>query len=109
MSEVHTNLFAGIPDALAEEQVIALLSSSGIRIERIVSAGQSSPPEFWYDQDWAEWVLVLSGSAGLQIEGETEPRVLVRGSHVHLPRHCRHRVAWTSASPPTVWLAVHYR
>jgi cupin 2 domain-containing protein len=109
MSDVYENLLAAIPGALLEEQVIGLLSAPGVRIERIVSAGQASPPDFWYDQDWAEWVLVLAGSARLQIEGETEPRVLVPGSHANLPRRCRHRVAWTSASPPTVWLAVHYR
>jgi len=25
---------------------------------------------------------------------------------VNLPAHCRHRVEWTQAEPPTVWLAV---
>ena len=36
---------------------------SGIRIERIVSRGHTSPPDFWYDQPQAEWVIVLAGSA----------------------------------------------
>jgi cupin 2 domain-containing protein len=109
ISEAPDNLFACVPVTLAEEQVIELVSAPGLRVERIVSTGQASPPGFWYDQDWAEWVLILSGSAGLQIEGEAEPRLLLPGSHLHLPRHCRHRVAWTSAEPATVWLAVHYR
>ncbi len=40
-----------------------------LRIERIVSCGQAPPPGFWYDQDEGEWVLVLRGRAGLEIEG----------------------------------------
>jgi cupin 2 domain-containing protein len=102
------NLFAALPKPGPEEECIALLHGSHIRIERIVSSGQASPPGFWYDQNWAEWVLLLAGSAGLEIEGEAKPRVLTPGSHVALPAHCRHRVAWTSASPVTIWLAVHY-
>ena len=79
-----------------------------MRIERIVSTGQASPPGFWYDQDWAEWVLVLSGAAGLEFEGEAAPRRLGPGDCVLIPAHARHRVAWTDAHQPTVWLAVHY-
>jgi cupin 2 domain-containing protein len=31
------------------------------------------------------------------------------GDHVIIPAHVRHRVEWTDAEHPTVWLAVHYR
>ncbi len=103
------NLLADLPATLAGEDLRALLTTPDLRIERIVSTGQASPPGFWYDQDWAEWVLVLAGQAGLLIEGEAAPRVLEPGSYLHLPAHCRHRVAWTSTEMPTVWLAVHYR
>lgn len=103
------NLFAAIPDHLGLEQVIGLVSGPGIRIERIVSTGQASPPDFWYDQDWAEWVVLLSGSAAVTFESEPVPRVLAPGDHLHIPPHARHRVEWTSASPAAVWLAVHWR
>ncbi len=103
------NLLADVPVALAGEEIRALLATSDLRIERIVSTGQASPPGFWYDQDWAEWVLVVAGQAGLLIDGEAAPRVLEPGSYVHLPAHCRHRVEWTSTEMPTVWLAVHHR
>jgi cupin 2 domain-containing protein len=102
------NLFAEIPDRLAEEEVATLLAAPGLRIERIVSTGQASPPGFWYDEDWDEWVLVLSGSAGLLLEGEPAPRTLRAGDHLHLPAHCRHRIEWTDPARPTVWLAVHF-
>src|SRR5215204_3145177 len=74
----------------------------------IVSTGQASPPGFWYDQPLDEWIVVLAGSAGLLVEGEDGPRTLRAGDHVHLPAHCRHRVEWTDAARPTVWLAVHF-
>lgn len=102
------NLFADIPDCLADEQVIGLVSGPGIRIERIVSTGQASPPGFWYDQDREEWVMLLAGSAAVAFAGEPEPRRLAPGSYLHIPAHVRHRVEWTSASPPAVWLAVHW-
>ncbi len=105
----HGNLLADLPTTLAGEELRTLLATPDLRIERIVSTGQASPPGFWYDQDWAEWVLVLAGQAALLIEGEAAPRVLEPGSYVHLPAHCRHRVEWTSTKTPTVWLAVHHR
>jgi cupin 2 domain-containing protein len=85
-----------------------LLGTPARRIERIVSTGQASPPGFWYDQDRDEWVVVLSGAAGLLVEGENAPRAFRPGDHVHLPAHCRHRVEWTDGAGPTVWLAVHF-
>ena len=103
------NLLAPLPASLDGEQTTELIANANLRIERIVSTGQSSPPEFWYDQDWAEWVLLLTGSAGLLFEGEAEPRVLQPGDYLLVPAHRRHRVAWTDTEHPTVWLAVHYR
>ena len=102
------NLFASLPASLDAEQTTELVAKANLRIERIVSTGQTSPPGFWYDQDQAEWVLVLAGAAGLQFEGEPEPRVLRPGDYLLIPAHRRHRVAWTDPAHPTVWLAVHY-
>lgn len=101
------NLFTDIPARLADEQFVELLSSPHCRIERIVTRGQSSPPGFWYDQDRAEWVVVLAGAARLTIEGGAE-HVLRAGDHLLIPAHCRHRVEWTDPEQATIWLAVHY-
>ena len=91
-----------------DEQVVDLLTRGGVRIERIVSTGQSSPPGFWYDQDEAEWVLLLSGAAGLRFEDEDETRELRPGDHTFIEAHRRHRVEWTTAGELTVWLAVFW-
>jgi cupin 2 domain-containing protein len=85
------------------------MSAPNIRIERIVSIGHASRPDGWYDQDRAEWVVLLAGSAGLVFEGEAEPVLLEPGTYVHIPAHVRHRVAWTDRSVPTIWLAIHYQ
>lgn len=97
------NIFDDIPESAPEEVVTALLSRPGARIERIVSTGQSSD---WMDQPWDEWVLLVTGSAGLLIEDEPE-LVLSSGDHLLIPANTRHRVAWTDPDQPTVWLALH--
>ena len=100
------NLFADLRSNLPEELFTTLLEASDVRIERIVSHGQSSPEGFWYDQDQAEWVLVLKGAARLQFEDGTLE--MGPGDFVHIPAHQKHRVAWTTPNEPTIWLAVHY-
>jgi hypothetical protein len=60
-----------------------------------VSTGQASPPDFWYDQDVGEWVLLLSGAAEIRFEDEAEPRKLIPGDWITIEAHRRHRVNWT--------------
>ena len=93
---------------MREEIVARLVGSANLKIERIVSMGQASPPGFWYDQPWAEWVVVLAGAAELSFEGEAEVRVLSPGDYLLIPARVKHRVEWTSNDPATIWLAVHY-
>ncbi|MGB6345929.1 MAG: cupin domain-containing protein [Methyloceanibacter sp.] len=85
-----------------------LLDRQGLRVERIVSTGQATPEGQWYDQDTDEWVVVIAGTARLRLENEDEDRELGEGDWVLLPAHCRHRVTWTRAEPPTIWLALHF-
>jgi cupin 2 domain-containing protein len=98
-----------LPDARAAEVTDALLAAPGLRIERIVSCGQRSPPGFWYDQPEAEWVVLLAGAARLRFADEAHDRVLGPGDWLHIGAHRRHRVEWTDPAQPAVWLAVSYR
>jgi cupin 2 domain-containing protein len=102
------NLFADLHERADQESLVDLLKRPGVRIERIVSTGQSSPPGFWYDQAHGEWVAVLAGEARLRFEDERAARTLRAGDFVDIAAHRRHRVEWTHAGEPTVWLAVHY-
>jgi cupin 2 domain-containing protein len=101
------NLWADLPEAGPDEQLQTLARRGTTRVERIVSHGHASPPGFWYDQPQDEWVMVASGRAALELEGEAEPMLLGPGDFVHIPARRRHRVAWTAPDQPTVWLAVH--
>lgn len=103
------SLFANLPMSTVEtEQFTELFSRPGLRIERIVSTGQCSPPDFWYDQAEGEWIAVLQGEAGLQFADESEIRHLKAGDCLDIAAHRRHRVAWTAKDQPTVWLAIFY-
>jgi cupin 2 domain-containing protein len=108
MLTLSGNLFDGAHGDMHRERVSALLEASNLRIERIVSLGHASPPGFWYDQPWAEWVVVLAGTAGVRFEGEADVKVLSEGDYVVIPARVKHRVESTSKDHATIWLAVHY-
>lgn len=98
---IHQNL----PPDKSREHFEALAESAHVRIERIVSYGQATRAGEWYDQERAEWVMVLSGQATLEYsDGRTVE--LASGDYLLLHPHEKHRVARTDA--PTVWLAVHF-
>lgn len=97
------NIFDDIPDAAPQELTDVLLDHPAARIERIVSTGQSTD---WMTQAWDEWVVLVTGSAGLLIEDEPE-LPMSSGDYLMIPAGVRHRVAWTDPDQPTVWLAVH--
>lgn len=103
------SLFADLPHNLAEELVEVLAENEQVRIERIVSAGHTSPEGFWYDQEEHEWVAVLKGEAKLLFEGDDEAIHMKPGDYVNIPAHRKHRVEWTSPNEPTVWLAVFHK
>jgi len=100
------NLFDDLPCQADEELFTELLSRRGVRIERIVSTGQSTPAGEPCNQEFDEWVLLVSGSAGLWIEGDGE-RELHPGDYILIPAHRSHRVTWTAKDEPTVWVAIH--
>jgi len=101
------NLYADIPESLDNELLDTLVTSDDLRIERIVSRGQSSPAQGWYDQDHDEWVVVLRGSAVIAYPDGHEVS-LGEGDYLRLPANCKHRVRWTDPDRATIWLAVHY-
>ncbi len=99
------NLF-DLPDLpLSEELTTILAESENIRIERIISTGQSSG---WYDQDENEFVVLLQGKATLEFDNG-ESIELAAGDTLSIEPHKRHRVSYTSAEPPCVWLCVFWR
>ena len=103
------NIFSQLPRSTAvNEQFSELLQRPGLRIERIVSTGQSSPPDFWYDQPGGEWILLIQGEAKLRFANEAEARHLKVGDYLDIAAQRKHRVEWTPAGELTIWLAVHF-
>jgi len=102
------NLLRDLPDAGAGEIVERLAGAGAVRVERIVSHGEASPAGFWYDQDEAEFVVVLAGAARLGF-ADGEVLSLGTGDWIDIAPHRRHRIEWTDPDQPTVWLAVFYR
>lgn len=100
------NLFEGMPPALPSEVVQTLLQARDVRIERIVSQGHTSPPDFWYNQQQSEWVVVLAGAARVQFEDRSVDMHV--GAFINIPAGEKHRVEWTTPDETTIWLAVHY-
>lgn len=101
------NIFDEIPANLSQEFFQTLAEGNNVRIERIVSEGQATADGEWLVQELDEWVILLSGGAGLLFEDEPSPRVLKPGDYAMIPAGCRHRVEWTAPDQKTVWLAVH--
>ena len=104
---MQKNIFQEIPSDLTQEIFETLLQNKNIRIERIISYGQSSPTEGWYDQDEHEWVLLLEGEALLAFKDEREVH-LKAGDYINIPAHTKHKVLWTKEKSKTIWLAVFY-
>ncbi len=104
------NIFKDIKIDKNNEQFFDLLKTENIRIEKIVSNGQISPKDFWYDQDENEFIIVLKGEAILEIQKNNEivELKLNNGDFINIKAHEKHRVKYTSLEEPTVWLAVFY-
>ncbi len=105
-TQVENNFFRDLPTSLPEELIENVFQTEAVRIERIVSTGQSSPPDFWYDQSEGEWVILLRGEATLQFQRPRKMQRLSPGDYVYIPPHRKHRVFSTSEKKTTVWLAV---
>lgn len=100
------NLFTPPIDS-PDEVVETLLETNAFRLERIISTGQATSRGKWCDQERDEWVVLLSGAAGLLFEGTAQVLVLKPGDYIFIPARRKHRVEWTSPGTPSVWLALH--
>ncbi len=101
------NIFDELPEFPQKEEIFeSIVDSENCKIERIISTGQSSAPDFWYEQDENEFVLLLSGSAVLEFEDHQVQ--LSKGDYLVIPAGIKHRVKNTDANEHTIWLAVFY-
>ena len=100
------NIFT-LPDFLHNQEFFeTILSTPCVKIERIISTGQTTPEGTWYDQQQDEWVILLQGEAQLSYEDGSQIN-LTTGDYLLLKAHQKHRVESTCSNPPCIWLAVH--
>lgn len=98
------NLYDALHFSAAEEVVTELLrdQAAGLRVERILSSGQSGGV---YDQDENEWLVLLEGEAVVSFLGSESARHdLRKGDCLWIPAHQQHRVDYSSER--CIWLCV---
>lgn len=104
------NIFQNIKVDKENEQFFDLIKTENVRIEKIVSNGQKSKDDFWYDQDENEFVIILQGDAILEIQENTQIKEVNMkvGDYIKIPAKQKHRVKYTNENEITIWLAVFY-
>jgi len=85
-----------------------LTQGKNIKIERIISTGQTTPTGEVYDQEWDEFVLLMQGSANITMVDSQRVISLSAGDSVLIRAHEKHVVSFTSSDPACIWLAVHF-
>jgi cupin 2 domain-containing protein len=98
---IDGNLFEATAPPAGGERFETLLKHANLVVERIISSASTTPSEFVQDQD--EWVLLVRGTATLEIDGNSN--LLVAGDYVFLPAGTPHAVRQVSEG--ALWLAVH--
>jgi cupin 2 domain-containing protein len=101
-----TNIFEDIKMS-NQEEFLEIIQKENVKIERIVSTGQTSAKDFWYDQVQNEFVLLIEGEAIIEFEEDKKVH-LKKGDYLNIPANKKHRVDFTSLDEPTIWLAVFY-
>lgn len=101
-SEVF-DFLSDIPDASKEEVFETIVKNENIKIERIVSSGQTTPSDYWYDQTKDEFVLVIDGEAKIKYDDGTIFD-LKKGSSLYIKAKQKHQVIYTADK--TIWLAI---
>lgn len=101
------NIFSNIPSELPHEIFEDIIITDKLRVERIVSKGQTSPDTGWYDQSENEWVIVLSGYGVIEFANGVKA-TLKKGDYLNIKAHEKHRVIETSSDETTIWLAIFY-
>ncbi|MCL2925653.1 MAG: cupin domain-containing protein [Trichodesmium sp. MAG_R04] len=86
-----------------EEIFNNLLSHKNVKINKIISPLNFTSEEFIQDED--EWVILLQGSAILEINYKTSK--LVKDSYIFIPAKTPHKIISTDSKIETIWLAIH--
>jgi cupin 2 domain-containing protein len=98
------NVFEQVPNEDGVEKSYPLWALKSFDLEKIVSYGQPTQEDYWYDQARDEWVMLVKGTAVLLFD----PGGLVTlnaGDFLIIPAHLKHRVEQCSSD--AIWIALH--
>lgn len=101
------NLLDNLPEKFNDEFIEEILNEGAFSVERIISTGQSSPEDFWYDQLRNEFVLLIQGYAEIEYYDGSIVK-LHPGDYLIIPKHKKHRVNATDSKAKTVWLTIFF-
>ena len=62
----------------------------------------------WYKQEEKELVIILQGEAKLELD-KSNIISLKTGDYYLIDSLIKHRVAYTSDNPVTIWLTIYYK
>jgi len=102
------NIYTKLPAIKDKEIFQTLFKNKKLKIERIVSQGQSTKKGKWFREKRNEWVIVLKGRASLIFRRDNRLVKLKAGDYIFIPAKAVHRVEWTTKQQKTIWLAVHF-
>ncbi len=84
----------------------SIVETKNIRIERVVSNGQISDKNSWCEVNYNEFLVLLKGNTVLEINNTSYK--MSEGDYIIIPPMAKNRVAYTSTSQETIWLAVYF-
>ena len=97
------NFLENIPSSSKDEIFQTIVENDNIKIERIISYGQTTPKDYWYDQDEDEFVYIIQGDAKIKYDDESI-HLLNTNDSLYIKAHQKHQVIYTSN--PTIWLTI---
>ncbi len=95
------NIYSNVRVPMAGELFKRLLKYRNVVIEEIVSSSKIIDKLYVQKQD--EWVLLLKGSAKLEVKGRVVS--LKKGDHIFIKSGVPHKVLKVRRG--TIWLAIH--
>ena len=114
------NIF-DLKDLSEKEEVVRILTENeNVKIEKIISTGQTTD---WQELDKNEFVILVQGNAEIeyfknndykknimknQRNTNNKKLQLVRGDTVLINKGERHRVSYTSKEPCCVWICIFF-
>lgn len=80
-----------------------IFENEKIMVEKIISQGEISKTDEWFDQSQDEFVILVDGYAEITYSNLTTTK-LSKGDNLFIPKNVKHRVSYTSEN--CVWVCI---